>query len=112
MGDKAIRVNTNEMTRKIKECEEIIKEISNEKIDNQAESTIRENMKINISTKLRDFTKKFKINEETYMSKYKELAGDDAINTNTQNNNNQDGNFINDDQQMDGRNDILVKRDK
>jgi hypothetical protein len=37
--DKQIRVNTFEMTKKIKECEEIIKEISYEKIDNQSEST-------------------------------------------------------------------------
>jgi syntaxin 16 len=69
-------------------------------------------MKINISTKLRDFTKKFKINEETYMNKYKELVGEESkYNTDINNNNNQHG-FINDQLQMDGRNDLLVKRDK
>jgi syntaxin 16 len=68
-------------------------------------------MKINISTKLRDFTKKFKINEETYMSKYKELVGDESKYNNDNNNNNQHG-FINDQLQMDGKNDLLVKRDK
>ena len=41
--DKQIRVNTIEMTKKIKECEEIIKEISLEKIDNQSESTSNNN---------------------------------------------------------------------
>ena len=66
-------------------------------------------MKINISTKLRDFTKKFKINEETYMNKYKELVGDDS--KFIDNDKNQDG-FINDQMQIDGRNEVLVKRDK
>ena len=37
--DKQIRINTHEMTRKIKECEEIIKEISMQKIENLQEST-------------------------------------------------------------------------
>jgi hypothetical protein len=37
--DKQIRINTYEMTRKIKECEELIKEISIQKIDNLQEAT-------------------------------------------------------------------------
>jgi len=37
--DKQIRVNTHEMTRKIKECEDLIKEISMQKIDNPQEAT-------------------------------------------------------------------------
>ena len=43
-------------------------------------------MKINISTKLRDFTKKFKVNEETYMNKYKELVGEETKYNNDNNN--------------------------
>lgn len=37
--DKQIRINTYDMTKKIKECEEIIKEISCQKIENFQEST-------------------------------------------------------------------------
>jgi len=37
--DKQIRMNTSEMTRKIKECEELIKEISMQKIENSQEAT-------------------------------------------------------------------------
>jgi LPS O-antigen subunit length determinant protein (WzzB/FepE family) len=37
--DKQIRINTYEMTKKIKECEEVIKEISMQKIENIQEST-------------------------------------------------------------------------
>lgn len=36
--DKQIRINTYEMTRKIKECEDLIKEISMHKIDNPQEA--------------------------------------------------------------------------
>lgn len=44
--DKQIRINTYEMTKKIKECEEILKEISLQKIDNLQESTSNFNMNI------------------------------------------------------------------
>ena len=34
-------------------------------------------MKQNIYTKLSEFTKNFKLNEENYMRKYKEIVGED-----------------------------------
>ena len=34
-------------------------------------------MKQNIYTKLGEFTKSFKLNEENYMKKYKEIVGED-----------------------------------
>ena len=37
---------------------------------------MKENMKINLVTKIREFARSFKINEETYVIKYKELVGD------------------------------------
>lgn len=70
-------------------------------------------MKLNIVSKLRDFTKKFKINEETYVNKYKELVGDESKYINSSNEKNTSTNFMNDQiMQMDNKNDILVKRDK
>jgi len=69
-------------------------------------------MKLNIGSKLRDFTKNFKVNEETYVNKYKELVGDEVKYT-SNNQKNPDGNFINDQSlQMDSKNDLLQKRDK
>jgi syntaxin 16 len=70
-------------------------------------------MKLNIGSKLRDFTKKFKINEETYVNKYKELVGDEnKYQTSNDDNKNSNNNFINDQVLMDNKNDILQKRDK
>jgi len=68
-------------------------------------------MKLNIGSKLREFTKKFKINEETYVNKYKELVGDETkyLSNNDKNTN---SNFINEQIQMDSKNDLLQKRDK
>lgn len=69
-------------------------------------------MKLNIGSKLREFTKNFKVNEETYVNKYKELVGDEVKYT-TNNPKSSDGNFINDQSlQMDSKNDLLQKRDK
>jgi syntaxin 16 len=70
-------------------------------------------MKLNIVSKLRDFTKKFKINEETYVNKYKELVGDETKYINSNNDKNSNSNFINEQiLQVDNKNDILLKRDK
>lgn len=72
-------------------------------------------MKLNLVSKLRDFTKKLKLNEEGYVSKYKELVGDDSkyTNSSTLADKNNSKNFNNEQfLQMDNKNDILVKRDK
>ena len=42
-------------------------------------------MKQSIFSKLSEFTKKFKLNQEIYMNKYKELVGEDLIDTNESN---------------------------
>lgn len=43
-------------------------------------------MKQNLLTKVGDFTKKFKLNEEHYMKKYQDLVGDDLNVTQTEEN--------------------------
>ena len=75
--DKLIRENIREMTKKIKECEDNIKSMSHERISSDKEVLVRDNMKQNLVTKLTDFTRRLKLNEEEYMRKYRELVGDD-----------------------------------
>jgi len=75
--DKLIRENIREMTKKIKECEDNIRSMSLEKISTDKEKLVRDNMKQNLVSKLTDFTRKLKMNEEEYMKKYRELVGDD-----------------------------------
>jgi syntaxin 16 len=125
--DKLIRENIREMTKKIKECEDNIKSMSLEKISTDKEKLVRDNMKQNLVSKLTDFTRKLKMNEEEYMKKYRELVGDDLnyqskkiiilnlfkffldINTNqgSSKSGRTDENFL----KFETSNDILVKRD-
>lgn len=69
-------------------------------------------MKQNIYTKLGDFTKLFKANQEDYMKKYRELVGEDyTLNTSEGNrkstNNSKKENFL----LVEEKNDILHQRD-
>ena len=69
-------------------------------------------MKQNIYTKLSEFTKNFKLNEENYMRKYKEIVGEDytIMNSEASRDNKSTSkkeNFL----MTDEKNDILAKRD-
>ena len=46
------------------------------KLSNPAEQELKENMKINLANKIKDFSRECKINEEKYMRNYQELFGD------------------------------------
>lgn len=46
------------------------------KLSNQSEQELKENMKINLANKIKDFSRECKINEEKYMRNYQELVGD------------------------------------
>lgn len=76
--DRQIRENINEMTDRIKKCEDNIKLMSFEKCNTGLETSVRDNMKQNLVNKLSEFTRKLKNNEEEYMKKYAELVGDDV----------------------------------
>jgi syntaxin 16 len=82
--DRQIKITKLEINKKIKDCESNIKDISNSKIATTTERggkytliSVRENMKTNIVAKLQEFIKRFKVNEEGYYRKYKDLVGED-----------------------------------
>lgn len=79
--NKTIKILANEMTKDIKDCEIILKEIindNNEEIDINNEQ-IKKNIKQNILTKLNEFTKKFKMNQEIYTNKFNDFVIDDDL---------------------------------
>ena len=81
--NKNIKSLVNEMTKDLKNCEILIKEIINENyndIDLDLNNLqIKKNLKQNILTKLNEFTKKFKINQELYSSKFNDLVCDEDL---------------------------------
>ena len=108
--DKDISSLIMEMTNRLKNCEDNIKQMISESTESELEEQIKLNMKQSIFSKLSEFTKKFKLNQEIYMKKYRELVGEDLIETNESNStkeNSKKNNFF---LQEEG-NDILKKRD-
>ena len=87
--NKSIKNLVNEMTKDLKECEILIKEIINDnnEIDIDLNNIqIKKNMKQNILTKLNGFTKKFKLNQELYANKFHDFGIDeDLANTSMRN---------------------------
>ena len=73
------------MTLDLKECQKILKDIINDKKDeendlnnlNGSSFQIKQNMKQNILTKLNEFTKKFKLNQELYNNKFQDFVFDE-----------------------------------
>ena len=73
------------MTLDLKECQKTLKEIINDKKDeenglnnlNGSSFQIKQNMKQNILTKLNEFTKKFKLNQELYNNKFQDFVFDE-----------------------------------
>ena len=73
------------MSKDLKDCEIIIKEIINDTNNDTSldinNEQIKQNMKQNVLTKLNEFTKKFKLNQEIYTNKFKDFAvGEDMVN--------------------------------
>ena len=105
----------NEITKKLKEGEKYIKESSKENTDNSFNDMIRLNMQQTLIKKLTDFSKKFKINQEIYSKKYKDLVGEDdptfqnniSANKNNNDANNTFDNFL----MADDNNLALIRRD-
>jgi syntaxin 16 len=64
------------MTRKVKQADENINKLSKLSHDSTGEEEVKHNMKINLATKIKDFSRDFQLNEEMYMKKYQELVGD------------------------------------
>jgi len=87
--NKSIKEISTEMTQELKQCQNILKEIIDDKdvlndINNFSElnvtnAQIKQNMKQNLITKLNDFTKKFKLNQELYNNKFQDFVIDEEM---------------------------------
>ena len=84
--NKIIKEISTEMTKELKESQDILKEIINDKneedeinLDEINNKQIKQNMKQNIINKLNEFTKKFKLNQELYNNKFQDLVIDEEI---------------------------------
>ena len=73
--NKGITNLVKEMTNDLQNCENIIKEINSDSEINN--NQIKQNIKQSIYTKIADFTKKYKLNQELYSDKYKDLVGEE-----------------------------------
>ena len=86
---KSIKEISTEMTQELKQCQNILKEVINDKEDinvinnlsqlNANHAQIKQNMKQNIITKLNEFTKKFKLNQELYNNKFQDFVIDEEM---------------------------------
>ena len=111
--EKIIELLVKDMTNKLYEVENKIKEMLNENINNEIDEVIKNNMKQSIYTKLSEFTRKFKMNQEIYMKKYRELVGNENLynnndNENVDKNNSKKENFLS----LSDESNVLQKRDK
>ena len=97
--NKNIAKIVHEISQQLSICEKKIKELVKQNIDNDTDNIIKINMQHTIIKKITDFTKKFKINQELYKKKYKELVGEDdptyEINESLRKDNNDSNNFEN-----------------
>jgi len=108
--DRQINKLIMEISDKLKDIEFNIKDLITEKTISDSDEKIKSNMKQLLFSRLNEITKKYKINQEIYTKKYKELVGEDLNNNNSniyENNNNQNNNFF----KMSDENNILQKRD-
>ena len=108
--DRQINKLIIEISDKLKDIEFNIKDLITEKTISNSEEKIKLNMKQLLFSRLNEITKKYKINQEIYTKKYKELVGEDFNNNNNnfyENNNNNQNNFF----KMSDENNILKKRD-
>ena len=89
--NKSIKEISTEMTEELKSCQKILKEIIQDKTDeedfninlnnlNTSSKQVKQNMKQNIITKINSFTKKFKLNQELYNNKLKDFAIEEEAN--------------------------------
>ena len=82
--NKSIKELSAEMYKQLKDCQKILKEIISDKTDkedniNISNKQIKQNMKQNIITKINDFTKKFKLNQELYNNKFQDFVIDEDM---------------------------------
>jgi syntaxin 16 len=76
--DKKIKELVIEMTRKVKQADENINILNRLNFNSRSEQEVKDNMKLNLVTKIKQFSRDFQMNEEEYMKKYQELVGDNT----------------------------------
>ena len=108
--NKNIAKIVNEITENIHSYENNVKEFVKQGIESNAHSVIKVNMQQTLYKNFSDFTKKFKINQEIYKKKYKELVGEEdptyELNvSNKEENNNNFNNFL-----MTDNSDLVLQR--
>jgi len=74
--DNRIKELIIEMTRKVRQADENINHLTKIKLGSTSEEEMKENMKLNLASKIKEFSRDFKLNEEKYMKNYQELVGD------------------------------------
>ena len=74
--DKEIKELITNMILKAKRAERNIKKLSKMNLPSESEEEIKNNIKINLAEKIKNFTHEFKQNEQKYVKNYKELVGD------------------------------------
>ena len=92
--------------------ERTLKDLMKLNLDNNIHNIIKSNLQQALVEKVKEYTRKFKLNQEIYTKKYKELVGEDdpTIEINTfmkEEENNQKDNFL----MMDNSHQMLKKRD-
>ena len=78
--DKNISSLIDDITKRIKICDQYIKQIASIHLKSVLENSMKDNIKIFLVSKLQDISKKVKQNEEEYMNKYKEFCGNEMKN--------------------------------
>lgn len=73
--DKKIKELVIDMTRKVKQADENINLLNRLNFNSRSEQEVKDNMKLNLVTKIKEFSRDFQMNEEEYMKKYQELVG-------------------------------------
>ena len=110
--DRQINKLIMEIKEKIRDIEFNIKDLITEKTESDSEEKIKLNIKQLLFSRLNEITKKYKMNQEIYTKKYKELVGEELNNNLLENNNiNKNNNLNNNFFRTTEENNILQKRD-
>ena len=110
--NKSIGKIVHEISLQLQLYERNVKELIKKNLDNQVHNIIKSNLQQALVEKAKEFSRKFKLNQELYTKKYKELVGEDDP-TNEVNNfmkeevQNQNDNFL----MTDNSKQVLKKRD-
>ena len=79
--NKSLNKNINnivsEIINQIHNCENSISKLSFVKTNSEIQKQLRENIKLYLMTEFSEFARHFKLNQEIYIRKYKELGGEE-----------------------------------